>query len=383
MQLVQINNSFETFTSTASGAIATHIWEVSKRSGVSPLVISQGSNEPALEGVEIEHIPAWPERTGGWRGWGRRLVRRLTGWREAEQRVHARHVVHVLRRRSLKRVCLMLHNDPELAVCLKSEFPNARVVHHFHNPIVAKEPFLSRFRKSVDAVTAVSLYVAGEVAKAYRTQSVSVVYNGVDLEKFKPVHSLPRPRPSINFLGRTGIEKAPDVLLMAALRLAQEGIPLRVQLIGSNHWGRWEADDYQTQLAVLCEKLLGAGAEVCTTGHLSREQVPVRLGDADIHVLPSRWEEPCALSLLEGMAAGLPVVASRTGGTPEVLGSAGLLFTKDSVEELSQHLRRLLLDAPFRVSLGADARRRAQLFTWERCWEGFHQILSRGETGGG
>lgn len=376
MQLVQVNNSFETFTSSASGAIATHIWEVSRRAKLRSLVMSRSSSAATLEGIEVEHLPPSPERVPGWREWRGRLIRRFTGWREAEQRSHARNVARALRRRGLTRSCLLLHNDPEMAVYLRAECPEARIVHHFHNPVIVKDVFRRRFSASVNAVTAVSEYVADEVRNLYGMKSVKVVYNGVDLERFKPAPRKNAQRITFNFLGRTGIEKAPDVLLRAAVKLALEGFPLRVQLIGSNHWGRWEADAYQAQLANLCEEVVRAGGEVCATGHLSREQVPVQLRNADVHVLPSRWEEPCALSLLEGMSSGLPVVATRTGGTPEILGQDGLLFSKDSVVELCSHLRKLLADEPFRLSLGARARRRAQSFTWERCLEGFMEVIA-------
>jgi glycosyltransferase involved in cell wall biosynthesis len=179
----------------------------------------------------------------------------------------------------------------------------------------------------------------------------------------------------LNFLGRTGIEKAPDLFLKAALRLAKEGVPLRVQLVGANHWGRWEADAFQTKLGQLCESLRTAGAEVVQTGHVARADIPGTLQAADIHVLPSRWEEPCALSLLEGMAAGLAIVASRTGGTAEILGKAGRLFTKDSESELHAHLSDLVVDKEERERLANAARERAMGFTWTEAWRKFARVI--------
>ncbi len=376
MRFVQVNNSAETFTPTASGAIATLIWEVCKvAGGQSPLVITQAGTIPVFPDVEIARVPPWKARRSGWKDLPRRLVRRLSGWREAEHRTHARHVARVVRERRLEESVFLFHNDPELAVYMKEEFPRSRVLHHFHNPVLAKPRFAKKFLRSVDGVTAVSSYVAREVQRFYGNMPVKVVYNGVDLEKFQPHPRTESNHLTLNFLGRTGIEKAPDLLLRAALILAAEGIPLRVQLLGSNHWGRWEADRYQTELSELCEQLLRAGVLVRATGHISRQDVPKMLSDSDVHVLPSRWEEPCALSLLEGMAAGLPVVASRTGGTPEILGACGLLFGKDNLEELVDQLRSVLTQRQMRNALGNAARQRAETFTWARCWEGFARII--------
>lgn len=378
MRIVQINNSDETFTSTASGAIATHIWEVCRaatESGEAPLVISQSASGPTFDGVETALLPPQSSRPHGWRSFQRRLVRRLSGWREAEHRRHARNVVRAIRHRSLNRSRFVLHNDPELAVHLKSEFPKSRIIHHFHNPVQAKPGFRKMFRESVDEVTAVSRYVAEETHQFYGKLPVKVIYNGVDLERFHPGPKRDQDETVVNFLGRTGIEKAPDLLLKACLFLAREGCRICVQLVGSNHWGRWEADAYQRELSGLGEQLARAGARIHTTGHISRAEVPERLLAADVHVLPSRWEEPCALSLLEGMAVGLPVVASRTGGTPEILAAAGLLFAKDSVQDLASRLRSLVQSPAERRIWGAKARLRAESFTWSRCWGDFCDVL--------
>jgi glycosyltransferase involved in cell wall biosynthesis len=154
-----------------------------------------------------------------------------------------------------------------------------------------------------------------------------------------------------------------------------EGAPLRVQLVGANHWGRWEADAFQTELGQLCESLRRAGAEVVQKGHVARADIPGTLQAADIHVLPSRWEEPCALSLLEGMAAGLAIVASRTGGTAEILGKAGRLFAKDSEAELHAHLRELVFNSSERLRLGKAARERAMGFSWSEVWRKFGRVI--------
>ena len=377
MRLVQINNTAETFTPTASGAIATHIWEVCKRAeGCQPFVITQGSDKPVFSGVDVKSVPMWAKRSSGWRDFRRRLVRRLTGWREAEQRTHASHVIRVIRDRGLGCATLLLHNDPELAVHLKDRFPKARIVHHFHNPVVVTPRFARRFRFAVDAASAVSEYVAGEVRRLYGEMPVHVIYNGVDLHQFKPATRGSNQSVTLSFLGRTGIEKAPDLLLRAAILLGKQNGSLRINLVGSNHWGRWEPDSYQTELSRYVDELRSLGVDVRATGHLSRMEVAGSLAECDIHVLPSRWDEPCALSLLEGMASGLAVVASRTGGTPEILGESGLLFERDNVEHLSEQLRFLIQNPTQRTEFGCKARRRSEGFTWVRCWKEFSKLIA-------
>ena len=68
------------------------------------------------------------------------------------------------------------------------------------------------------------------------------------------------------------------------------------------------------------------------------------------------------------MACGLATVAARTGGTPEVVGDAALLFEREAVDELTGHLGSLVLDAARRNVLGQKARQRALQLSWENAW---------------
>ena len=88
-----------------------------------------------------------------------------------------------------------------------------------------------------------------------------------------------------------------------------------------------------------------------------RPDVPDLLNAMDIFVLPS-YSEGMSLALLEAMAAGLPVIATAVGGTPEVVtdGENGLLIPPRDAEALAGALERLLADPALAQHLGANAR---------------------------
>jgi glycosyltransferase involved in cell wall biosynthesis len=79
---------------------------------------------------------------------------------------------------------------------------------------------------------------------------------------------------------------------------------------------------------------------------------------ADCLVCPSLWAEAAGLVILEAMACGLPVVASRIGGIPEFVldGTSGLLFAAGNSRELAHRLNWLLSDEAARERLGQTAR---------------------------
>ncbi|MGA3170990.1 MAG: glycosyltransferase family 4 protein [Chthoniobacteraceae bacterium] len=376
MNPVFINNSVETFTPTQSGAIATHIHECCRAAvlrDTEPVVISIRCGAEPYSDVKTVLVdpPRIPQN--------RILVkllraeRKITGWRHLRQRAHAIKVERAIRENGLERHPMILHNDPELAVFLRDRFPRAFLIHHFHNQIPAAPRFRDRYSQSANVTTGVSVFTSRWVEQAYglRPSSVLTIHNGVDIERFKPAANRGDRLPVINFLGRTGIEKGPDLLLKAAVKLARKTRAFRVQMLGSNHWDKFERDDYQNQLDGLSRDLESAGVTVNRPGHIARAKLPAALREADINVVPSRWDEPFALTILEGMACGLASVVSRTGGAPEVVGDAGLLFERDSVDGLAAHLLDLIFDPRLRAEYALRARARAEQFTWQKTWGQF------------
>lgn len=78
---------------------------------------------------------------------------------------------------------------------------------------------------------------------------------------------------------------------------------------------------------------------------------------ADIMTMPSQWEEPCAMILFEAAAAGRPLIATATGGTPEILrhGKTGFLVDRSDVQGLTHYMRQLIDDPVLRQQLGEQA----------------------------
>jgi glycosyltransferase involved in cell wall biosynthesis len=110
---------------------------------------------------------------------------------------------------------------------------------------------------------------------------------------------------------------------------------------------------------------LGLGRRIVFTGF--RSDVPDLLSEAAISVLPS-LSEGTSNTLLESMAAGIPVVATRVGGNPEVIedGVSGLLVPPRDSAALAAAMGRLLEDEELAIRLGqAGIRRVAELFSIE------------------
>jgi glycosyltransferase involved in cell wall biosynthesis len=134
--------------------------------------------------------------------------------------------------------------------------------------------------------------------------------------------------------------------LFAALASLKARYPIHALIVGG---GRRQAEIKQAAAD------LGLATEVHFLG--SRRDVPDLLQALDIFVLPS-YSEGLSLALLEAMAAGLPVIATRVGGNPELVtdGVTGLLIPPKDAEALAQALERLLADPSQAHTLGQNAR---------------------------
>jgi glycosyltransferase involved in cell wall biosynthesis len=111
------------------------------------------------------------------------------------------------------------------------------------------------------------------------------------------------------------------------------------------------------------------GEHVRVTGALPNADVLALYPLADVVVLPSVIPDALSRVLLEAMAAGRPIVATRVGGTPEVVADeeTGLLVDRRAPDQLAKAIGRLLGDAELRARLGAAARRRVtELFAEDR-----------------
>jgi len=114
-------------------------------------------------------------------------------------------------------------------------------------------------------------------------------------------------------------------------------------------------------------RVLGVEGQVMLRGPLPRNEVLRAYGSSDALVLPSLFE-PFGIVLLEAMAAGLPVVASRVGGIVDVVedGKTGLLVPPRNPQALADAIGRLVSDPPLRRRMGDAGRAKVPAYSWER-----------------
>jgi glycosyltransferase involved in cell wall biosynthesis len=188
----------------------------------------------------------------------------------------------------------------------------------------------------VDGVVACSDALRREVLQFAPRARVTTIHNGADIALFRgSVRPAPASIRRILHIGKFEHKKSQDVILRAFKRLLGAYPDCSLVLIGSSGPLLGETRMLITEL--------GLQKQVEMHVNVPHDQLPEFMGNADLFILPSR-AEPFGIVLLEAGAAGLPVVATRVGGIPELIEDerTGLLIAPDSVEELEQAIRRLI-----------------------------------------
>ena len=260
---------------------------------------------------------------------------------------------------------LYIHNRPECvdALSLIAQQRGIQLVLHMHNSLL--HPRSKKHFSSLRNVPIVfcSEFLRNEATAAYpgHFNRTHVVYNGADHEKFRADDRPERRVPQIIYTGRIVPHKGVHVLMDAMRVLERKGISATCTIVGGSAFGGSRPTSYIRKLHRTRPnntELIGyrAGAELATL-----------LREADIYCCPSIWNDPFPMSLLEAMASGLPVVASKTGGIPEELAhGGGVMVPPEDKDALAEALVPLLNDPAYREKMGNDA---LQAFNRHFLWD--------------
>ncbi|MGH7830078.1 MAG: glycosyltransferase family 4 protein [Candidatus Binatia bacterium] len=216
------------------------------------------------------------------------------------------------------------------------------------------------YNRKVDGVVAISRKIADVLIEGgVRKEKIRVIHSGIDPAPFQQVKTTKRSNPSV-VIGTLAVlekRKGHRFLLEAAALLKQQGHRLQYRFAGSgSETGRLKGLALQ----------LGLAEEVVFDGFVS--DVPAFLSAVDLFVLPSLYEG-LGVAVVEAMAAGKPVIATRVGGLPELVEDqvTGLLVPPRDPRALALAISRLLSQEGLVRQMGSKACERVQrYFTLEQ-----------------
>jgi glycosyltransferase involved in cell wall biosynthesis len=224
------------------------------------------------------------------------------------------------------------------------------------------------------------LVLTSSRAAAQRHRNACAIHPGIDVAQFDGDgrDALRKEwglgdEPLVGIVGRLQPWKGQHVFLRAAARIVRKNPDARFVIVGDAIGGFSEG--YPAQLRWLAGEL-GIADKVIFAGQ--RRDIPAVMAALDVVVHASR-SEPFGIVIVEAMAAGKPVVATRGGGVGEIVvdGSTGMLVAVEDERAMSDAALRLIVDRPFAGALGRAARARAEAcFGVERMVTEFSDVLT-------
>lgn len=207
-----------------------------------------------------------------------------------------------------------------------------------------------------DVVLAVTADTADAIKDRLPGIDPRVVGNGIDLATFAARPAAPAAgHPVVTFAGRVARQKGVPELI-EAMALVRRDVPEATLVIAGA--------EEDLSVSLLAQEAGLPPEAVTATGYLEAPELAARLQSADVVALPSVVREGQPRSMMEAMAAGRPIVATRTGGVPGLLGEGeyGVLVEPGDVEALAKAIVDLLRDRDAAEALGRRAARAALAF---------------------
>jgi glycosyltransferase involved in cell wall biosynthesis len=250
---------------------------------------------------------------------------------------------------------------------------------------------VARRLQHVDVITGVSDYITDKVREAFpeARDRCHTIYNGFDVGAFASAMARdPGQPPRVLFVGRTSPEKGVHTLIEAMRAVVLKVPGCTLDLVGDNstlpaafivsisdepkvqalsaYYDGTICSDYQEHLRLLAAAPELAG-KVRLVGPVPQSALPEYYRSADVLVNPS-FSESFGMTVVEAMAAGRPVVATRVGGMTETVesGRTGYLVEPGDVDGLAAAIVGVLARPDRGAALGLAGRERAlRLFSWE------------------
>lgn len=373
------------------GAVEHWVDEASRRlvaPGRRLAVVSRPAGQSGTEGIEYIGIPwTWME------AFFHRIKERVSRNNPLRYLAKIQNVSSYGRRvaRAVQAFDLIyLHNEPNILFFIHKR-PGQRIVLHMHNDHLSMRlfrPFYRRALAKADGVICVSDYIRRQAISHFPEHAVRfcVMLNATDPEVFKPygeeafqqlnsVVSVEPGKKYLLYVGRLTPVKGVHILIEAFREIHRRMPDTRLIITGSSFFGGAAKTGYERALVELAAPVSDA---IVFTGYLPHDKLRYLYSAVDMIVVPSVWQDPCPLVVLEAMASGTCLVGSAVGGIPEVVesGQTGVLVQPGDAQELAGIICHTLSSPAAMQRIEASARKKIITgYGWDRLVRELEQVF--------
>lgn len=230
-------------------------------------------------------------------------------------------------------------------------------------------PTIKKIWKNAFFVVANSRGLKELALKSNPEKEIGIIHNGINTVDFFPDASKKNPEHfTIVCVSRITPRKGIRFLIQAFKIFEARYAQARLFIVGDG--------DEKVSLEQL---VMGLGLEdkVVFTGAIPHEKVLEYLQKSNVYVLPS-MNEGMSNTMLEALASGLPLIATETGGTRELIseGTNGFIVKMKDPDDISEKLEKLILDKNLENSMGIESRKMAENMSWENIAKEYIHLYS-------
>ena len=289
---------------------------------------------------------------------------------------------------------VVLQNHPTLFLSLKGKNERkyqGKYYIHFHNEISSVYG-CETIADGCNKIIGVSRFICNSVKSYFPTHtgdSYEVLYNCIDINKFnnliyKNERELLREQFNLDkddivalFLGRLVKDKGIIETIQAFKKVSYTYPKLKLLIVGDYFYN---SDMTSSELSRIKNMTQGIENKIKFTGYIDYKDIPKIYALSDFAILPSMWEEPAGLTLIEAMASGLPVITTNSGGIPEyVSDKCAFILKRDEylIENIAKTIEILVNDEELRQKMGVNGVEHAKRYNVKDYYEKFIDILRK------
>ena len=297
----------------------------------------------------------------------------------------------ILKKNDFDKVILENHPTQYLALKWRKNYLkySGRYYYHCHNEFPGTYG-CSEIIKSTKKIICVSKFIANSIANLMNMPSDKfiVLRNCIDVKRFsnelnfdekrklKEKYGIKDNEKILLFTGRITPEKGVKELVESLKNISNQNYKLLI--LGSALNELKTKTKYQEEIENIVQTI---SSKVIFTGFIKYEEINKFYSIADIAVLPSIWDDPAPLTVIESLVSGLPIITTNSGGIPEYAtnGSAIIIErNKDLVENLSKSINLLLNDEAKLKEMSISAKKVSKDLTLNNYYNNFIDIMKKG-----
>lgn len=203
-------------------------------------------------------------------------------------------------------------------------------------------------------------------------QKIGIIYNGINVEEFKPNALLQSKDDFIITPGASRItsRKGLEYLIEAVYKLSEKYPQVRLKIMGDG-----EGEKIKLEKMV---KDFDIQDKVDFLGRIPREKTFSYYQEADVFVLPS-LNEGMSNAMLEALATGLPIIATDTGGSKELIqeGENGYMIKMKDSQDIAEKIEKLINNSELRKNMSENSRKIALKMSWENVAKQYYEVYKQ------